>query len=50
MYVVSQMETSHINNCIRLIQKSIAKGTPWRVEYYDRLQLELEIRSMRDRQ
>ncbi len=43
---VSQMETSHIINCIRKIQRS-RKG--WRKEYLDRLLLEIEIRNMRDR-
>jgi hypothetical protein len=43
LLVVSQMDTSHINNCIRLIQKS---GGTWRAEYLERLQIELLIRSM----
>jgi len=49
LIVVAAMTTSHISNCIRLIQRSIAAGRPWRVEYLDRLILEIEIRNMRDR-
>jgi hypothetical protein len=42
-YLVSQMTTSHIINCIRKIQRS-QKG--WRREYLERLKLELTIRSL----
>lgn len=47
--LVANMETRHIHNCIRMIQRSIARGLPWRVDYYDRLQLELEIRRIQNR-
>jgi len=40
---VHSMTTSHIINCIRLIEKS---RFTWRNEYYERLKLELEIRSL----
>jgi hypothetical protein len=40
--LVSQMETSHIVNCVRKIQRS--RG--WRQEYLDRLILELRIREL----
>lgn len=46
---VSQMETSHIERCIRLILMSIGTRRPWRLEYLNRLVLEIEIRNMRDR-
>lgn len=42
---VSQMTTNHIYNAIALIERSPG----WRVEYLDRLRLELEIRNMEDR-
>lgn len=38
---VSKMETSHIENCIRKIERS-RKG--WRRDYLERLRLELYIR------
>jgi hypothetical protein len=40
---VSQMETSHIANCIAKIERS---GGRWRGLFLERLRLELEIRSM----
>lgn len=46
-YRIYDMETRHINNCIRMIQRSIARGRPWRVRYLARLELELEIRALR---
>lgn len=39
-YLVRQMETGHIVNCIRMIQRNPG----WRDEYLDRLLLELAIR------
>ena len=48
-WLVANMETRHIVNCIRMIQRSMARGRPWRVDYYDRLQLELEIRNIQNR-
>jgi hypothetical protein len=44
--LVSAMETSHIHNCIAKILRS-RRG--WRREYLPRLQLELLIRSMKDK-
>lgn len=41
---ISEMETSHIINCIRRIQRK----RNWRREYLDRLQLELEIRRIQN--
>lgn len=40
-YLVREMETRHIINCVRMIQRS---KTGWRREYLDRLLLELAIR------
>lgn len=40
------MTTSHIVNSIRLIHKSMFTRKPWRTEYLERLELELEIRAM----
>jgi hypothetical protein len=45
--LVSQMDTRHINNCIRLIEYSIAIGKRWRVGYLERLRLELFIRTLK---
>lgn len=42
--LVSNMETSHIQNCIAKILRS-RRG--WRREYLDRLRLELIIRSIK---
>lgn len=41
--LVSNMETSHIKNCISLIERK----KNWRRKYLDRLQLELLIREIR---
>lgn len=41
---VSQMETSHIISCIRRIQRK----NGWRRQYLERLQLELNIRRLRE--
>lgn len=46
MMKISEMETSHIVNCIAKIQRS---GGRWRGEYLPRLELELEIRSLQRR-
>ena len=46
---VSAMRTSHIMNCLRMMDRARARGRRWREEYRDRLELELEIRAMRDR-
>lgn len=43
MIPISKMDTSHIKNCIVLIQRR----KKWRREYLDRLQLELYIRELR---
>lgn len=43
---VSQMETRHIVNCINKIQRSSRR---WRIEYLERLELELEIRNLADK-
>lgn len=43
------METRHIFNCLRMMDRARARGRRWREEYRDRLELELEIRSMRSR-
>lgn len=43
---VRQMETSHITNCLRMMDRRKAKGKPWREQYRARLELELEIRNM----
>lgn len=40
--LVSKMDTSHIINCIRKIQRS---RTGWRKEYLERLELELFART-----
>lgn len=40
--LISQMDTSHIVNCIAKINRS---RTGWRAEYLPRLQLELDIRT-----
>lgn len=42
---ISQMDTSHIMLCIAKIQRS-RRG--WRKEFLERLQLELEIRNLKD--
>jgi hypothetical protein len=42
---IPEMETSHIVNCIRKIQRSRS----WRRDQLDRLQLELEIRALEGR-
>jgi len=42
--LVSQMETSHVVNCIALIRRHAGR---WRAKYLDRLELELLIRSIR---
>lgn len=42
-YRICDMETPHVENAINLIEKS---GQRWRSEYYDRLKLELTVRSM----
>jgi hypothetical protein len=44
---VSQMTTSHIINCINKIQRHMAHGKPWRTEYLERLNLELELRALK---
>lgn len=44
---VSDMTTSHITNCIRMIRRNQARGFPWRIEYLGRLELELEIRALK---
>lgn len=44
--LVSQMEYSHLLNCISKIQRS-KKG--WRKEYLERLLLELTIRDIKGR-
>jgi len=41
--LVSQMETRHLINCVAKILRS-RRG--WRLEYLERLQLELFIRSL----
>lgn len=41
-YRICDMSTTHITNAIRLIERR----WPWRRRYYERLKLELEIRSM----
>lgn len=41
--LVSQMETSHIINCIAKIERS---RRCWRIEYLERLRLELFIRDL----
>jgi hypothetical protein len=43
--LVSQMETRHIINCIRMIQR---KWPWWRAEYLARLELELFARTLKD--
>lgn len=43
---ISAMETSHVVNCISLIERRAAAGKPWREEYLERLRLELTIRSL----
>lgn len=48
-YRVSAMETRHIFNCLRMMDRARARGRRWREEYRDRLELELEIRAMRSR-
>jgi len=42
-YLISDMETSHIERCIARI---VRKGGRWRAGYLPRLQLELQIRQM----
>lgn len=41
-YLISQMQTSHIKNCIRIIQRSNHK---WRSEYIEPLTQELKKRN-----
>ena len=41
VYSISKMETSHIKNCLRLIERS---GYTWRKEYLKALNDELKIR------
>jgi len=40
---ISEMETSHVLNAIAKIRRS---RSGWRIEYLDRLELELVIRSI----
>lgn len=42
---VSRMSSRHIANCVRKIDRS-RRRPKWRIEYRDRLVLELEMRSM----
>lgn len=46
LYLVSQMETRHIQNCLNLMDERARLGKPWRERYRERLQLELEIRQL----
>ena len=41
-YRVADMQTSHIVNCIRMIERK----WPWRSRYYERLKLEFEMRAI----
>lgn len=41
-YLISEMQTSHIKNCIRMIQRS---NYSWRPEYLEPLTQELEKRA-----
>jgi hypothetical protein len=43
--LISKMDTSHIINCIRLMQRK----KNWRRGYLDRLLLELDIRNVTQR-
>ena len=45
--LVSQMEYTHILFCIRKIQRS---KVGWRKEYLPRLELELDIRRLQERE
>jgi hypothetical protein len=45
-YLVSDMTTSHIRNCIAMIERR----NGWRRRYLARLYLELVIRDMRDKE
>lgn len=42
--LVSQMEDSHLHNCIAKILRS---KTGWRRQYLERLQIELVVRSIK---
>ncbi len=42
---ISQLDTRHINNILRLM----IRAPGWRVEYRERLRLELQIREMQQR-
>jgi hypothetical protein len=44
-YLVSQMETRHIRNCIAMIERKDG----WRRGYLERLRLELIIRDIQSR-
>lgn len=46
LYAVYQMETRHIRNCLNLMDRARRRGRRWREEYRERLELELEIRSI----
>lgn len=41
--LISNMQTSHIYNCINLIKRR----SGWRIDYLERLELELVIRSLK---
>jgi hypothetical protein len=47
-YRVCDMATSHIMNCVRLIRRSFRQKKPWRVQYLARLEIELEIRNLKE--
>lgn len=41
---IEDMKTSHIKNCIAMIEKSIKTNKPWRIEYLNSLKAELASR------
>ena len=41
---LAEMKTYHIKNCIDMIKRSIRNNTPWRIEYLNPLQKELNKR------
>lgn len=41
---IEDMKTSHIKNCIAMIEKSINANKPWRTEYLSTLKAELASR------
>lgn len=44
LVLIEDMKTTHIKNCIAMIERSVKANRPWRIEYLKSLQKELEKR------